>query len=146
MSLMTWARKGRVSHGTLEHDDRQFVELQKLLHSALSDDDTAFSLRVAQMMVREITAHFAREERLFAEYAYPGRDRHREGHAMMMRALKALCRVLEQDGCAAAFDRLTEVERVFNTRLAEDDDAFHGYLDGKGIVIDLGEAAPGTPT
>jgi hemerythrin-like metal-binding protein len=86
-----------------EHDD--VVETVRALLDAVNADDVERTRGAAQELLRKVGAHFAHEERLMREQAYPQLAQHEEAHQLYLADVAAFAREVAERGITKEFRR-----------------------------------------
>lgn len=79
MSRMTWQDAYDIGHREVDSDHRRVLALINGLEEAAALGDGALAEAFARL-AEDVAGHFAREERLMAEWGFPELDGHRDEH------------------------------------------------------------------
>lgn len=86
-----------------EHDD--VIETVRELLDAVNARDVERTRDAAHELLRKVGAHFAHEERLMREQAYPQVAQHEEAHQLYLAELAAFAREVAERGITEEFRR-----------------------------------------
>src|SRR5512146_651504 len=87
-----------VGHPQIDAQHHAMLHLVAEVHRAVGAEDVGAARNALVALWNETVAHFATEDVLMEEYAYPERNPHRTAHHLFLEDLKELLRVLDQDG------------------------------------------------
>jgi hemerythrin-like metal-binding protein len=140
MPLIDWSDRYSVGHPAMDHDHRMLVRIVNRLHQArLAEEDPAVVAETISALRRYVEDHFAREERLMAEVAYPGLDEHGQAHRRIEDTVR------DYEVLAAAAPDGLDTGRLLDflkdwllNHILKTDRAYSAYLDklSPGAAID----------
>ncbi len=87
-----------VGHPEIDAQHRTMLRLVADVHRCIAAEDAAAARQALAALWDETVAHFATEEALMEESAYPERNPHRTAHQLFLEDLKALIREIDQQG------------------------------------------------
>jgi hemerythrin-like metal-binding protein len=90
-----WTEEIAIGHEVIDEDHRSIFDLANRLQAEiLSQEDSEYSIvgEVIVELIEHTGGHFAREEALMQEIGYPGYEKHRHEHAMLMERVNNLLR------------------------------------------------------
>ena len=87
-----------VGHPEMDAQHHAIQHLVNDVHRALGAADVPGTLRALEALWNGCVSHFANEDSLMEEYAYPERNPHRTAHHLFLEDLKELLRVAESEG------------------------------------------------
>lgn len=91
MPTLTWREEFDVNVKQIDDQHRQLLELVTRLHASVEDRIDKQELRRMLVELLEFTRmHFATEEELMKEYAYPEFTRHHSEHKLLLRYMKQM--------------------------------------------------------
>ncbi len=101
-SLIRWDPALEVGDAAIDGQHRELFSRLGALVEAMSRADRAEIGRLFDFLGSYVAAHFAAEERLMAEAAFPGLGVHRAAHERFVRDYQALRALFDQHGPTAA--------------------------------------------
>jgi len=88
--MLEWKASFEVGHPVIDKDHRELVNILNLVMGDMNRDQTGATLTLAfSRLVSYTKKHFATEERLMAQHAYPGAAAHSAQHAELIRSVEA---------------------------------------------------------
>ncbi len=87
-----------VGHPEMDAQHHAIQHLVNDVHRALGAQDLPGTLRALEALWNGCVSHFANEDSLMEEYAYPERNPHRTAHHLFLEDLKELLRVAQAEG------------------------------------------------
>jgi hemerythrin-like metal-binding protein len=126
---LQWTRDLALLINDLDEDHRGLLDkLNALLMAIASRNPTRVLMAFGTLNV-EAEAHFACEEVLMRDVAYPGRERHCEEHQRLLRGLSELrCTIGAVDTFSASMGPFVFLERWFVPHLRHDDKELADFL------------------
>ncbi|NMG00875.1 diguanylate cyclase [Aromatoleum toluolicum] len=95
---LVWRDSYRSGNARVDHQHRQLFEhANRLLHAVISHAPRAEVLEAMEVLVEDITAHFAEEERLHDAIGYPARVAHAAEHEHLLAQATRLFERARQD-------------------------------------------------
>ncbi len=134
-----WSDEYSVHVRVIDNDHKELVSLVNELHEAIANGAAEGVVgHVIAGLARYANEHFAREEKLMAEYGFPGLAAHREQHRLFTRVVAAFEKVHGEAPGELDHDRLVAFLK---------DWLVHHILgaDRQYVPYLLGEAAPAPP-
>ena len=95
---MSIATEFVVGHPEMDAQHNAIQHLVRDVHQAMGAEDLPETLRALEALWNGCVSHFANEDSLMEEYAYPERNPHRTAHHLFLEDLKELLRVAQRDG------------------------------------------------
>jgi len=92
-------------HEPMEQDHRQIAKAQSRLLEAVNAGRQVEAVLILDALLDAYRDHFAHEERLMAEYAYPHAARHKETHDLFLADSERALAGLQANGLAEPFRR-----------------------------------------
>lgn len=87
-----------VGHPEIDAQHRAILRLMDEVQRAVEADDAAATRSALSALWDETVGHFATEDALMEEYAYPERNAHRTAHHLFLEDVKTLVRELDSEG------------------------------------------------
>ena len=87
-----------IGHPELDAQHHAVLHLLGDVHRAIGAGDLEGTRSALQALWHGCVSHFANEDALMDEYAYPERNAHRTGHHLFLEDLKELLRVAQEQG------------------------------------------------
>lgn len=87
-----------VGHPEIDAQHRALLRIIEEVHRAAGAGDRAVTRQALAALWDESVGHFATEEALMEEHAYPERNAHRTAHHLFLEDLKALLTELDANG------------------------------------------------
>ena len=102
MDWMAWDDTLNTGHAGMDADHEELARLFDQLRTTVeSGGKKASCIALLDSIIAHAQAHFDRERKLMAEYAYPKADPHEAEHAMLMRQALELKAGVESDFVAS---------------------------------------------
>lgn len=95
---MSIATEFVVGHPEMDAQHNAIQHLIRDVHQAMGGEDLPETLRALEALWNGCVSHFANEDSMMEEYAYPERNPHRTAHHLFLEDLKELVRVAQRDG------------------------------------------------
>ena len=96
MALLRWKDHYSVGIEGIDHEHKDLIELINRLHDQLSASEPLAASAFFGDLVKDISAHFALEERFMRERGYDQLPQHKEDHERLLDEI--LCLIDEFDG------------------------------------------------
>lgn len=118
----------------IDAEHKYFLTLINELNSAISQRrPVAEVVTCMQRILDNAETHFAHEERLFEQSAYPAAAEHAAEHARLLWQLHEIRRQLERGGVEyALIDAGLKVKEMLVRHLLSDDMQYRDYFQGQG--------------
>jgi hemerythrin len=100
MVAVQWDPALALGHPEIDSQHRELFRRFGALVRALESGDHGAVRMLFEFLGEYVVAHFAAEERLMAEAAYPGANVHAAAHARFVREYRELCALYEANGAA----------------------------------------------
>src|SRR5512146_1554944 len=87
-----------VGHPQIDAQHHAMLHLVAEVHRAVGAEDVGAARNALVALWNETVAHFATEDSMMEEFAYPERNPHRTAHHLFLEDLKELLRVAQDEG------------------------------------------------
>jgi len=113
----------------IDVEHQRFIRLVNGLNEALIGRMEAGEIRKRmQALMDDAAAHFAHEQRLFAEWGYPAAAEHAEKHAVIMQALEGIMGRFESGGMDYEWvEAGLKIKKVLIAHLLHDDMKYRDF-------------------
>ena len=135
MALMEWSEKLSVGINSIDTQHKQLVALINNLFEALSHGkgDQALAPILNELIVYTKT-HFAYEERLFAQYAYPEAAQHKAEHDKLAARVVDIQKQMQEGKVGLSVGTMTFLKEWLSNHIVGTDKKYSPFLIGKGVV------------
>jgi hemerythrin len=135
MALMEWSDKYSVGINSIDVQHKQLVALINNLFEALSKGkgDQALAPILNELIVYTKT-HFAYEERLFTQYAYPDSSLHKADHDKLAAQVLDIQKQMQEGKVGVSVGTMTFLKEWLSGHIMGSDKKYGPYLSGKGVV------------
>lgn len=135
MPLMTWTEKLSVGVGVLDEDHKRLVRMVNDLYDGLQAGHGRDMLgRILDELVTYTKVHFAREEKLFGETAYPAAAQHKQEHdALAGRVIDVQKKYAAGANAILTIDVLQFLKNWLVNHIQGSDQKYRPHLNAKGI-------------
>jgi hemerythrin len=132
---MTWADEMTVGVKVLDDDHKTMIRLLSDLHEVVSSGRARSALENGiEAMLRCTKAHFAREEMLFNQTAYPGAAEHKAEHEQLARrALNLQSRLESGQSRELSLQTMEILKSWLADHIQGSDQKYGPYMKAKGI-------------
>lgn len=111
MGLISLSNEQKVNVPEIDSQHEALVDLINQLHQAMVDGRGREALgRLISALVNHTRSHFAYEEKLMTEYAFPGLGKHREDHDRLLRHIDELARRFEKGDLLLSFAVMVDLK------------------------------------
>lgn len=134
MTALPWKDEYNINVAVIDQQHHQLADLVSQLHDVIrSHQDPNEIRRVLGELIEFTRLHFATEEELMREHAYPNYTAHQSEHKLLLGQLNALAASLSEE-TAVAFNPDADLANDWVTKhLLERDVALGKYLNEKGL-------------
>jgi hemerythrin len=136
MPLMTWTEKLSVGVGVLDEDHKRLVAMVNELYDSMQAGHGKETLgRILNDLVEYTKGHFAREEKFFAQTAYPASVAHKQEHdTLTHQVLEVQQKYMSGASAALSIDVLRFLKNWLINHIQGSDQKYRPHLNAKGIV------------
>jgi hemerythrin len=136
MPLMTWTAKLSVGVGVLDEDHKRLVAMVNELYDSMQAGHGKETLgRILNDLVEYTKVHFAREEKFFAQTAYPASAAHKQEHdTLTQQVLDVQQKYSSGASAALSIDVLRFLKSWLINHIQGSDQKYRPHLNAKGIV------------
>ncbi|MBF0304050.1 MAG: hemerythrin family protein [Alphaproteobacteria bacterium] len=99
--LITWTEDYATGHREIDADHRRIADLVNMMNDRMQSAPDAID-EAFRTLESYVATHFEREERLMAEWAYPGLAEQKTEHAALIRELQSIGKTLGRDEMAVS--------------------------------------------
>lgn len=129
MSPIEWKDEYRIGIPAVDHEHRELIEVVNALHESIRDGcPTDEVLATLGEIHAAISAHFALEERIMRERAYPLLDEHKSDHEALLDDLRDIMDRAEYDGQYDDARLSDDLARWFGVHFRTHDARLHRWL------------------
>ena len=135
MALMEWSDKYSVGINSIDTQHKQLIALINKLFEALSTGkgDQALAPILNELIVYTKT-HFAYEERLFTQYAYPESPQHKADHDKLAAQVLGIQKQMQEGKVGLSVATMTFLKDWLSNHIVGSDKKYGPFLSGKGVV------------
>jgi hemerythrin-like metal-binding protein len=135
MRLFHWTQEHAVFQPEFDAEHRELFRLGEELHRAVqAGEDPQATQDTMRLLIAELEAHFAHEERLMRSLRYSGYAWHKKQHDAARRQIQALAAVAGEGDTAAPLDLLRYLSSWFRDHTAVADRMMASALRNAGRV------------
>jgi len=134
LSFFPWSDEYSVHFRVIDNDHKDLVEIVNALYDAIANAEGRSQVgRTLSRLSTYVDAHFAREEQLMEEYAYPGVVKHKRLHRHLARKVHAIRKVFAENPKSIDPDKLLKFLREWLVHhILEQDTKYAPYFRGEG--------------
>lgn len=134
MALITWSDSLSVKVKQFDDQHKKLVDMVNQLHDAMKAGKGAQVIGdILKSLIQYTQTHFAAEERLLKQYAYPEFEAHKKEHNTLVIQVLDLQKQL-QEGKAVLTQQVLHFLRDWLSKHIQGDDKKYGvFLNGKGV-------------
>lgn len=135
MPLLTWTDKLSVGVGVLDNDHERLVGMLNELYDAMQAGRGKDALgHILNELIKYTQLHFAREERYFAQTAYPDAVTHKQEHASLTgQVLEAQRKYMAGAATTLPIELLQFLKNWLINHIQGSDQKYKAHLNAKGI-------------
>ncbi|GAA0557172.1 bacteriohemerythrin [Rhizomicrobium electricum] len=134
MALLTWNPGMSVGVRVLDEDHKKLIAMINELHSGMleghSNDVVGGVLR---RLASYTVEHFQREEKFFAETAYPGAAAHKREHEKLKTQVMAEIQKFQAGTTGLGMETLNFLRDWLKHHIQESDKAYSAHLNAHGV-------------
>ena len=133
--LFHWTQEHAVFQPEFDAEHRELFRLGEELHRAVqAGEDVQATHQTMRLLIAEVEAHFAHEERLMRSLRYSGYAWHKKQHDAARGYIQALAAVAGEGDTAAPLDLLRYLSSWFRDHIAVADRMMASSLRNAGRV------------
>ncbi len=126
MRLLTWKPEYRIGIAAIDHEHQALIETVNRLHGELESPARRQTVPAFfGELLREISAHFALEEKVMRELRYEHFARHKEDHEQLLDELRDMMDVFEYSEEVDSVELGTRLESWFSRHFRTHDAQLH---------------------
>lgn len=135
MPLMTWTEQMSVGVKALDEDHKRLIGMINELNDGIESGRTMRALEgVVDGLFRYTRTHFAHEERLFAQTAYPGTATHIAEHERLIRrTINLQARIEAGQSLQLSLEAMAFLKQWLTDHIQGSDQNYKAHLNAKGI-------------
>jgi hemerythrin-like metal-binding protein len=135
MAEITWSPALSVGVAQFDREHQRLIGYINDLRRAMSEGAGHRAVgTVLASLVNYTAAHFAHEESLLREHAYPGFVAHRKEHQALTAKVVALQRDFDAGQTSLALEIHDLLTKWLRHHILETDRAYESFLNGKGVA------------
>lgn len=129
MKLLQWRKEFSIGIEAIDHEHRQLIDLINRMHEAFagSDEKQTVSAFFGDLL-KEISAHFALEEKIMREEKYSGLDAHKEDHERLLDDLREMMDAFDRSDEFDSYELALRLDAWFMRHFQTLDAEFHSAL------------------
>ncbi len=129
MTLLDWKSEYSLGIPSIDHEHRELIDLINQCHERLGGDERSGAIEDFLGEIHTgIAAHFALEERIMRNAAYPEYAAHKEDHEDLLDQLREFMDVYAMDPQVGKYLLQRELSDWFSRHFATFDARLHGQL------------------
>lgn len=137
MQLLTWKPEYRIGIAAIDDEHRMLIETVNRLHGELESADRQQTVPAFfGELLREISAHFALEEKLMRELRYEQFARHKEDHERLLDELRDMMDIFERSEEVDSVELAMRLESWFSRHFRTHDAQLHHAVDSASKAAD----------
>ena len=134
MSMFEWDDRLSVGVKSIDDQHKELVRMVNKLSDAMAQSKGPEALgQIFDGLVRYTVTHFAHEEKLMADHAYPGALGHKKQHTDLKAQAVALQNKAKGGGTVVTMETLHFLRDWLLHHIKGDDKTFGTFLNGKGV-------------
>jgi hemerythrin-like metal-binding protein len=134
MALLQWDQEYSVNIPDLDEQHKKIFSLIDTLHDAMCAGKGRVVVGTVLTDLLDYTAtHFAHEERLFAEYAYPQAEIHMAEHEKLVQQVKAFKAKYDAGNAQITVDVMLFLKNWLNNHIHVLDKKYSAYLNAASV-------------
>jgi hemerythrin len=132
MKLLQWKKEYGIGIEEVDYEHRQLIELINRMHEAFADGGAKQTVSAFfGDLLKEISAHFALEERVMRDEGYTRFAPHKEDHERLLDELREIMDAFDRAEEIDSFELALRLDAWFMRHFQTHDALFHGQL-GEG--------------
>ena len=133
MYSLQWSEEYAVGVEAIDLEHRELFDLYNELHgSMLRGESNSMTAAKRERLVQFTKEHFAAEERLMAESAYPRLAEHREAHLNLSEQVQKMMEEWKSQGSVLNLDAIKFLHDWITSHTLREDRAYYPWLQGLG--------------
>jgi hemerythrin-like metal-binding protein len=129
MALLEWKEEYATGIDDVDDEHKDLIDVINRLHELLLADDAKLTVPAFfARLIDGVSAHFALEERIMGESAYPDREAHRADHERLLDEMRDLVEAFRQAEEVDSVDLAMRLEPWFSQHFATHDLRLHTTL------------------
>jgi hemerythrin-like metal-binding protein len=129
MALLEWKDEYATGIDDVDDEHKDLIDVINRLHELLLADDAKLTVPAFfARLIDGVSAHFALEERIMGESAYPDREAHRADHERLLDEMRDLVEAFRQAEEVDSVDLAMRLEPWFSQHFATHDLRLHTTL------------------
>ena len=129
MALLEWKEEYATGIDDVDDEHRDLIDVINRLHELLLADDARLTVPAFfARLIDGVSAHFALEERIMSESAYPDREAHRADHERLLDEMRDLVQAFANAEEVDSVDLAMRLEPWFSHHFATHDLRLHTTL------------------
>jgi hemerythrin-like metal-binding protein len=129
MALLEWKDEYATGIDDVDDEHKDLIDVINRLHELLLADDAKLTVPAFfARLIDGVSAHFALEERIMGESAYPDREAHRADHERLLDEMRDLVEAFRQAEEVDSVDLAMRLEPWFSQHFATHDLQLHTTL------------------
>ena len=135
MALIEWSDALEMGVTQVDAEHRRLVDVLNRLHAAMLEGRGRARLATAfEELVEYTNTHFASEERLMEQHAYPGLAEHRHAHAALAAQTVEMKAQFEDGYASIGLEVLFFLKQWLTKHILKVDRQYVEYLRGRGVT------------
>jgi hemerythrin len=127
--LLHWKNEYGIGIEAVDHEHRQLIELINRMHEAFADGEAKQTVSAFfGDLLREISAHFALEEKIMHDEGYSRIGPHKEDHERLLDELREIMDAFDRSDEIDSFELALRLDAWFMRHFQTHDAEFHGAL------------------
>ncbi|MCC6948399.1 MAG: hemerythrin family protein [Bradyrhizobiaceae bacterium] len=129
MRLLQWKKEYGIGIEAVDHEHRQLIELINRMHEAFASDESKQTVSAFfGDILKEISAHFALEEKIMREEGYSRLGPHKEDHERLLDELREMMDAFDRSNEIDSFELALRLDTWFLRHFQTHDAQLHGEL------------------
>ena len=134
MPLITWSDRLKVGIERIDKQHHQLVDLLNALHAEMLAGRGMQSVgEVLSNLIQYTRTHFATEERLFTQHAYPQAEAHKQQHDKLAEKAVALHRQVVNGEVTLSLETMHFLKDWLTNHILKTDMAYKPFFASKGL-------------
>jgi hemerythrin len=132
--VLRWNAEFETNVKIIDDQHKRLIDLINALHQAMMEGKAKPLVGgVLNELISYAKTHFATEERLMRNYAYPSSHEHRSLHADFTRQVLDFCREYNVGRATLSIPLMNMLKTWLNDHILGTDKAFGAFLNSKGV-------------
>jgi hemerythrin len=135
MALFTWKDGYSVQVRQFDDQHKKLIELINQLHDAMKVGRGKEVVEdVLKALINYTATHFAAEEQMMRLHNYPGYERHRKEHSLLVARVLDVQKKLRQGDAPLSQSVMTFLQEWLTNHIMVIDKDYGPFLNGKGVA------------